>query len=106
MTFEEAEDKIKKELKESTMKRTILRIKFWYKKAIVADYTAYKLRWYNARSVTYSEPERPYTICPYAVLVAFTNENIADFEDIVKASMDTAEVAEIMIGNSPLKLVK
>ena len=88
------------------MKNAIMKLRFWYKKPIVADYTAYKLRYYNVDVTNHSELARLYTVCPYAVLVSFTEENVADFEDVVKMAMGTAEVGEILIGNEWLKMVK
>ena len=91
--------------------RTIT-IRFWYKKAIVAKYIAYKLRYYKSSVDVYSEHVRPHTICPYAVFIPFNDKNIVDFEDIVSMVMDTAgvaeiaEVAEILIKDKWFKLTK
>lgn len=83
---------------------SIITMKFWYKKSIVADYTAYKLRWYNTSLDMYPRSVRPYIVCPYAVYISLDEGDVANFNDVVALAMNSAEVGEILIGNEWLKL--
>lgn len=85
--------------------RTIT-IRFWYRKSIVGDYTAYKLRWYNVDLSMYPKFVRPCGVGPYGVLVIFDDKDVVDFNDVVAMAMETAELGEILIGNTWFKLTR